>query len=234
MTETETETHTPTVMLDQDTSIRGQKYALISFVSPEDVILKKEVFMFDKFLEHFSSDVENLLIGILACPDLRENQTIKDMVSNVRERHACIFNPDDMSIEYTFFKNMKGDELEKEYLEKNNFQTSIRGFKIRGSYETLPEAKKRGELLSRIDKDFNIFVCEVGCWSPWSPDPNDVAESEFRDSRLNTLLKKYKEAGDLRDTVFEGRKEALMSKSKLTGLASEPPPEIEMKTDQFI
>lgn len=199
------------VILDQDVPIRGQKYALISFVSPEDVILRKDIFVFQKFLEHFSSDVQVLLSGILSCPSLQNEQSIKDMVSNVRERHACIFNHEDMALELAFFKNQRGDELESEYQEKNAFQTSIRGFKIRGSYETLQEAKARAENLSKFDKNFNIFVCEVGCWSPWSPDPNDICESEFRDSRLNTLLKKYKEAGDLRDTVFEGRKESMIA-----------------------
>lgn len=203
------------VILDQDAPIRGQKYSLISFVSPEDVILQKDIFVFKKFLEHFSTDVEVLLNGILSCPSLQNEQSIKDMVSNVRERHACIFNHEDMALELAFFKNQNGDALEAEYQEKNDFQTSIRGFKIRGSYETLPEAKVRAENLSRLDKHFNIFVCEVGCWSPWSPDPNDISDSEFRDARLNTLLQKYKEAGELRDVVFEGRKNEMISNSKI-------------------
>ena len=39
--------------LDEDEPITGQKYALISFVSPENVLEKKELFFFERFLQNF-------------------------------------------------------------------------------------------------------------------------------------------------------------------------------------
>ena len=38
-------------VLDEDKPIRGQKYVLLSFVSPEDVIINKEALFFSKFIE---------------------------------------------------------------------------------------------------------------------------------------------------------------------------------------
>lgn len=212
-----------TAVLDQDASVRGQKYALISFVSPEDVILRKDVYMFGKYLTQFAADITTMFDNIKSFPAFSEDKTIQAMISSVIERHASVFHSEDLAVDLGFFKLQQGEALESEYLRENGYQTSMRGFKIRGAYETLPEAKIRAEALARIDKHFDIFVCEVGCWSPWSPDPNEIAESEFRDTRLNTLIKKYKEAGELRDTVFEDRKESMMKGNDISVEAVEFP-----------
>ena len=46
--------------LDEDPVLRGQNYVCLSFISPEDVIKRKDVFMFEKFLTHFSGDMVEL------------------------------------------------------------------------------------------------------------------------------------------------------------------------------
>ena len=50
--------------LDEDKPIRGQKYVLLSFVSPEDVIANKEVVIFSKFIESFSNNVRDMFKSI--------------------------------------------------------------------------------------------------------------------------------------------------------------------------
>ena len=35
--------------LDEDKPIRGQNFVLLSFLSPEDVLVNKEAYMFNKF-----------------------------------------------------------------------------------------------------------------------------------------------------------------------------------------
>ena len=39
--------------LDEDEPINGQKYALVSFLSPENVLEKKEQFFFERFLQNY-------------------------------------------------------------------------------------------------------------------------------------------------------------------------------------
>ena len=41
-------------LLDEDKPISGQKFACISFVSPDKVLKQKNLFMFEKFLLRFS------------------------------------------------------------------------------------------------------------------------------------------------------------------------------------
>ena len=40
-------------LLDEDKPISGQKYVCLSFVSPEDIIKNKNLFLFEKFIKHF-------------------------------------------------------------------------------------------------------------------------------------------------------------------------------------
>ena len=40
-------------LLDEDKPIAGQKFACISFVSPEAILKKKELFYFEEFLKHW-------------------------------------------------------------------------------------------------------------------------------------------------------------------------------------
>ena len=40
-------------LLDEDKPLAGQKFACISFVSPEDIIKQKKLFYFQEFLKHW-------------------------------------------------------------------------------------------------------------------------------------------------------------------------------------
>jgi hypothetical protein len=46
---------------------------------------------------------------------------------------------------------------------------------------------------------------EVGKWTPWDPQPHEVADQEYAQDELNTLMRKYKENEDNREKFFEER-----------------------------
>ena len=67
-------------------------------------------------------------------------------------------------------------------------------------------------LLVRMGDKFDIFVGQVGCWCPWSPNPEDLQDQEYAETELNTLMKKYKENSTQRDLEFEQRKQEKIDK----------------------
>lgn len=202
--------------LDEDKKIRGQNYVLLSFISPEDIIVNKEAYYFSKFLEQFSKDMTTLFSGIESkYPDA------KDMVETLKVNHKYILDSNEMHEQYKFFKSVNSSDIESQYHRDNNFQTSIRGLKVRGVFDTIEEAKNRSEFLKKIDNKFDIFIGEVGCWCPWSPNPNDLQNQEYSETQLNTLMKKYKENMDNKDVVFEQRKQESMTSSKSTSEVSD-------------
>lgn len=197
--------------LDEDKPIRGQNFVLLSFLSPEDVLVNKEAYMFSKFLTKFSSDMTVLLDGISA-----KYSDSKDFVDSVKENNAHIFNPKDMSEQYGFYKSVNNQELESSYHRDNNFTTSIRGIKVRGVFDTIEEAKNRSEFVKKIDNKFNIYIAQVGCWCPWSPNPDCLENQEYAETQLNTLMKEYKKNMNDKDVVFENRKASMFPDTTVT------------------
>ena len=192
--------------LDEDKPIRGQNFVLLSFLSPEDVIVNKEAYIFTKFIEKFSEDMKKLLEGIK-----EKNPEQKDMVDTIADNHSYIFEPKEMNEQLAFYKSVNNDALEAAYHKDNNFITSMRGIKVRGTFDTIEEAKVRSEFLKKIDNKFNIYIAQVGCWCPWSPNPESLDNQEYSETQLNTLMKEYKKNMDNRDIVFENRKQTLAS-----------------------
>ena len=194
--------------LDEDKPIRGQNFVLLSFLSPEDVLVNKEAYMFSEFIKKFSSDMTALLDGISS-----KYSDAKDFVDSVKENNAYIFDPKDMSEQYGFYKSVNNQELEASYHRDNNFITSIRGIKVRGVFDTIEEAKNRSEFIKKLDNKFNIYIAQVGCWCPWSPNPDCLENQEYAETQLNTLMKEYKKNMNDKDVVFENRKTTLFNSS---------------------
>jgi hypothetical protein len=198
--------------LDEDKPIRGQNFVLVSFISPEDVIVNKEAYIFSKFIEKFSGDMKTLL------ESLKEKYPEqKDMVNTIVENNNFLFNHVEMNEQFNFFKSVNSEDLEKKYHIDNNFITSIRGIKVRGTFDTIEEAKNRCEFLKKIDNKFNIYIAQVGCWCPWSPNPECLENQEYAETQLNTLMKEYKKNMDNRDVVFENRKQTITSNAAPVG-----------------
>ena len=194
--------------LEEDTPIKNQNYCLLSFISPNDVLVNKEAYYLKAFLKTFSTDMETLFNGILTrFPDEKE------MIENIKSDHNYLFNISDLDQHYKFKKELNSDEVEKEFHKDNNFQTSICGVKVRGVFDTYEHAKNRSEFLHKKD---NIFIGTVGCWCPFNPNPNDLQDQEYSETQLNTLMKEYKKNQNDRDEIFEKRKQDAIINNTIT------------------
>jgi hypothetical protein len=96
-------------------------------------------------------------------------------------------------------------KLEDEFYAQNEFRTSVRGLKVRGVYGNPKEAELKAKKLQGKDKYHNIFIGDLGKWLPWDPQPHEIADQEYAQDELNTLMRKYKENEDNRDKYFEER-----------------------------
>ena len=124
-----------------------------------------------------------------------------------------MFDAERIHDHYKYFVNDKHDELEKSFYEANNFQTSVRGLKVRSVYDTIEEAKARSEKLRKLENNkFSIYIAQVGCWCPWSPNPGAYYGPEFAETELNTLMHKYQENLDNKAEFFKTRQADLMKK----------------------
>ena len=108
--------------------------------------------------------------------------------------------------EYKDFTYKFSDNLQKDFDEKNKFQTNVRGLKVRGVFESREAAESKAKKLQNIDSDFNVFVGQVGYWLPWDPNADKVEDEHFQNSQLNNKKKKYKENSINKDIFYEEQK----------------------------
>ena len=191
--------------LEQDDKIRGQNYVCLSFISPEDTLKKKEHFFFEKFIETFSKQANEMMDNLE-----KQYPEKSDEFRSFKEVYEQYFNPENIHEVYKTFVSNSEEKLEREFYEKNDFNTSIRGIKIRGVYDTIQEAQHRSESLRKKENNkFSIYIAEVGCWCPWSPNPDDIKDQEFAETELNTLMKSYTENIEKSSEYYMSRKEDL-------------------------
>jgi len=123
-------------------------------------------------------------------------------------------NVDDIMKKYTDYTYRYQEELQKDFDERNNFQTNIRGLKVRGTYNTKEEAEKRAKALQTQDSDFHVFVGQVGYWLPWDPCADKVQDEHYINSQLNEMMEKYKENNINRDIFYEEEKREKIKAAK--------------------
>lgn len=195
--------------LEEDPELRGQKYCCLSFLSPEKILENKEVFRFNKFTDNFSKDINELFHNMK-----QKYPDDADAFQSIADKYRFLFNKKHLQDEYKYFIDEKSEEIDKEFSNTVDFQTNVRGIKVRGSYDSMREAQIRSEVLKRKDKNHNIFIAQVGCWCPWDPCADQIDDQHYGEDQLNTLMKKYRENQSHKDEVFDERKDKMLQAQK--------------------
>jgi hypothetical protein len=194
--------------LEQDAPLRGQTYACVSFISPEDVIKSKESYFVSAFLQQFIVRNGDLLHGLKEMfPDK------SDEIRSIQEQYSSQLDASCIYEDYALFKKDNEENISDKYSKENGFQTNIRGFKIRGSYDSLPEAQSRAEKLKKQDVNHNIYITQVGCWCPWAANPDEISDSEYTESQLNTMMKEYMKNKEDKESFYSQRKHELIART---------------------
>lgn len=195
--------------LDQDDSIRGQNYVCMSFISPEDVIRSKEAYFIKEYMKKYTTRNKELMEGLqVLFPDK------SDEIRSIKEQYDIYFDENAIIDDYATFKKDNELDISELYSKENKYQTNIRGVKIRGTYESLEEAKIRAEVLKRKDNNkHNIYIGQVGCWCPWAANPNEIESAEYTETQLNTLMKEYMKNKENKEQFYNERKQELVDRA---------------------
>ena len=196
-------------LCDEDPPIAGQKFACISFVSPEKILKKREVYLFDQFIKQweFSKSMERYFefIHFLSYKyNLKVNTVIDDFNDFVREESDKI-KKSGIEDDYKNFIDKQEEKLNEQFSRDHAFQTSVRGLKIRGSFPSQEEAELRCKKMREQDPNHDIFVGPVGIWMPWDPDAYKTGRVEHLEEELNALHKEKIKNEELAKKEFEER-----------------------------
>lgn len=196
--------------LERDPEVPGVKFAVVSFLSPEKVLARKQDWMFAKFREQYVVDVRLKAVeGFCAFLSKKHGLNITDVMrdfqdfARIHEKQPD-FRYSDAEDAWETFLLKHEERLNKQFDEENAFQTSVRGFKVRDVAENDIEAQAKAKKYAEMDgHKFNVFVVQVGAWAPWDPDPLKLQNLTYAEEALNELHQKYEENQALKERVWK-------------------------------
>lgn len=196
-------------LCDEDPPIAGQKFACLSFVSPEKIIKQKEIFFFDQFIKQweFSKSMEKYFefIHFIA---YKYNMKVEDLINDFNDfvkEESTKLQKSNVEDDYKNFLDKNEDKLNDKFNKAHSFQTSVRGLKLRGVFATQEEAELKSKKLRDHDKNHDIFVGPVGIWIPWDPDAYKTGRVEHMEEELNALHKEKLKNEEIAKKEFEER-----------------------------
>ena len=142
-------------LLHEDSPLPGQKFACISFVSPEKILKNKDIFYFENFLKNWDFDKSlskyNQFTNFISYKyNLNAEDLQKDLKDFIKEEKNNL-NESTLTDDFKNFVDANEKTLEQEFSEMNDFKTTTRGIKVRGVFETQQEAELRCKLLREMD-----------------------------------------------------------------------------------
>ena len=196
-------------LLEEDKPIAGQKFACMSFVSPEDILEQKDHFYFREFLKgwEFGKAVEKytqFLNFVSYKYGLDFNKLAEDLQVFVKEEKPELLKTA-IADEFKTFVDNHEEQLEAEFNSRHDFQTSIRGLKVRGVYATQKEAELRCKLLREVDPNHDVYVGPVGMWMPFHPEAYKTGRVEYMEETLNQLMSEKKTNEEKARSEFDKR-----------------------------
>jgi hypothetical protein len=196
-------------LCDEDPPIAGQKFCCMSFVSPEKILKKREVLLFNSFVKNwdFSKSMERYhdFIQFLSYKyNLKVEDVITDFNDFVKEEGDKI-KANGVEDDYKNFVDKNEEKFNEQFNRDHAFQTNVRGLKIRGVFSTQEEAENKCKSLRKQDPNHDIFVGPVGIWVPWDPDAYKTGKVEFLEEELNQLHKEKIKNETLAKEEFDKR-----------------------------
>ena len=178
-------------LCDEDPPIAGQKFACLSFISPEKVLKNREQWIFEQFVKQwdFKKSMDKFFDFLQFASykyGLEMESLTNDYAEFIKEEGAKL---KETSVEDDFknFLDKNEEELTYKFQKANQFQTSTRGLKIRGVFPSQEEAEMRCKKIRDADPNHDILVGPVGLWLPWDPDAYKTGRIEFMEEELNQL-----------------------------------------------
>ena len=203
-------------LLDVDPEVPGQAFACVSFLSPEDAVVDKDRFLMKKYLEYVSGLVRDCVESVA-----KEPERLQEFVGVLG-----FLNSDEVLSDFETWKGINGKTLDADFEKEHPFQCSVRGIKIRGAFPTLEKAEDHTKMLRQMDPNFDIYIAQVGSWCPWQPNPVLLKDAEYAETELNTLMHKYNEACEKKDSMFtketERKKAVIQAENDAKKLAAGP------------
>ena len=196
-------------LLDEDKAIAGQNFVCLSFLSPENILKKKEHYYFEQYLKNFDfkkslEKYTQFMHFISYKYNLDFNNLSSDLHEFVNEERDNLFTTT-LEDDYKTYLDNNEEKLQKDFNQNYNFQTNTRGIKVRGVFQSQQEAELRCKMLREVDPNHDVYVGQVGMWMPFHPEAYKTGKVEYLEKELNDLMNEKQKNEQVAKNQFEKR-----------------------------
>lgn len=205
-------------LLDEDKPIAEQKFVCLSFVSPEKILKDKNLYFFEKFVEQYNFNKQaELLTKFSNYLSFKYELNAEEVMNDLKdfstiEKDSMYENIHD---DYKNFMDKNEEKYETQFNKEHEFQTSVRGLKVRGVFPTQEEAEMRCKMLRQIDPNHDVYVGPVGLWVPFHPNAYKTGRVEYLEKELNHLMHEKNQNEEQAKLQFDKR----VKESKLKAIS---------------
>jgi hypothetical protein len=196
-------------LLDEDKPIAGQRFACLSFISPEHIIKQREHFFFQAFVHHWdihkSSEKFLQFLSFVSYKYGVKFDKLTEDFQQFKESEKELIAKSDILDDYKTFLDQHEERLDEEFGAQHEFQTSVRGLKVRGVFPSQKEAELRCKMLREVDPHHDVFVGPVGLWVPFHPEAYKTGRVEYMEDTLNQLMSEKKKNEEQAKSEFDKR-----------------------------
>ena len=239
--------------LKEDPPMPGQDWAVVSFISPNDKVLLKQLHYVNQFMVSDINktigaqamqmakfigvkmrgqieDVLDKLSNSLDDDDKRVHEILKkkyeqlqidedEFVHECRRKYEL--DEEEMMDKYKMYVVENRLEMDKQFDEAHDHVTSVRGFKVRGNFQRLADARERAKMLrDDVEQAIHAFVVPVGRWFPVDMDADEAQDQEHMLSELNNFMGKYHQNIQNKNANFRQREQSLKENAERYGQQS--------------
>lgn len=170
------------------------KFALVSFILPEEILKKRENYIFEKFVKQWDlttsmKKFEEFLHFISIKFNINQEKLFDSFKEFIEEEKGN-FSSYEVSDDFHNFVDINETALTKEFNKINKFQTSVRGFKICDNgktFDSVEEASSRARELIKQNDSFDIHAVPTGKFCPLDFNASKAKNVEYMIPELNQL-----------------------------------------------
>lgn len=205
-------------LLDEDRAIAEQKFACLSFVSPEKILKDKNLYFFEKFTDQYNFNKQaELMTKFSNYISYKYQLNAEDIMNDLKEFSTIEKDSmyENIQDDYKNFMDKNEEKYESQFNKEHSFQTSTRGLKVRGVFPTQEEAEMRCKMLRQVDPNHDVYVGPVGIWIPFHPDAYKTGRVEYLENELNQLMHEKNQNEEQAKLQFDNR----VKESKLKAIS---------------
>lgn len=122
-------------------------------------------------------------------------------------RRKYEIDAEELTDKYKMFLSENRQKMDIEFDKVHDNMTSLRGFKIRGTFARIQDAKDRAKMLrDEVEPAIHTFIVPIGTWFPVDMEADEVQDQEYMLPQLNELMGKYHEGVHARNQHYQERK----------------------------